>query len=29
MGEKGYKNNVPMTDELKEFTSNWEIPEKN
>lgn len=28
MSEKGYKNNVPITDELKEFISNWEIPEK-
>ena len=27
-GDDAILNNVPMTDELKEFISNWEIPEK-
>lgn len=27
-GEKAILNDVPMTDELKEFIENWEIPEK-
>ena len=27
-GDEAFLNDVPMTDELKEFISNWEIPDK-
>ena len=27
-GERAFLNDVPITDELKDFISNWEIPEK-
>lgn len=27
-GEDAILNDVPMTDELKEFISNWEMPDK-